>query len=230
MSLCHLFPLLCTSKASHFISNFLTGHLEAGFSLVQPSHTEDPHAEFCLMFGLMYSRCLEILDHFVSELALCEWKIYRDSGACTWAEEICWVEAQVSFLRLSSSCLCTNGFRSVHHAGNIHGQQVVSCAPICLMGVSAESWGQRRVASQDLGGATWIPGDDGSSCGNIRGWQQGLQESKRMRKVINVQIHSERSATPSVLRGCQMPFVQMLTLQPEHQDRIHQGQASKFCQ
>ena len=55
----------------------------------------------------------------------------------------------------------------------------------------------------------------------------GEQENE---KVVNVKIHGERSAAPSILRGCQMSFVQILTLQPEHQDRIRQGQASKFCQ
>ena len=43
------------------------------------------------------------------------------------------------FLRLGSSYLCTNGFRCVHHAVNILVQQVVSCIPMCFMGVSAES-------------------------------------------------------------------------------------------
>lgn len=92
-----------------FYQQFFNRTSGAGFSLVQPSHTGS-HAEFCLMFGLMlYSCCLEILDHFVSELALCKWKIYRDSGACTWAEEICCVEAQTSFYGSAAAACAQTG-------------------------------------------------------------------------------------------------------------------------
>lgn len=178
MSLCHLFPLLCTSKASHFISNFLTGHLELVSALCSPV-TQDPMLEFCLMFGLMLYRMLSW-----NPWSLCFWTctLWVKNLQGQWRhmsqEEIYGGGYQnklyACYSQETGSGLCT-------HAGNIHGQQVVSCAPICLMGVSAESWGQRRVAPQDLGGYM-DSGDDGSSCGNIRGWQQGLQESKRMRK------------------------------------------------
>lgn len=211
-----------------FYQQFFNRTSGAGFSLVQPSHTGS-HAEFCLMFGLMlYSRCLEILDHFVSELALRKWKIYRDSGACTWAEEICWVEAQTSFYGSAAAACAQTGSGLCTMQATYMDNRWYHVHPSASWEwvLRAEARGGWRLRTWGLHGFRW--------------WWQQLWKHQRMtarasgeqenEKVVNVQIHSERSATPSVLRGCQMPFVQMLTLQPEHQDRIHQGQASKFCQ
>lgn len=55
-----------------FYQQFFNRASRADFSIVQPSHTGS-RAESCLMFDLMlYCSYLEILDHFVSEFALCK--------------------------------------------------------------------------------------------------------------------------------------------------------------
>lgn len=134
-----------------FYQQFFNRASRAGFSLVQPSHTGS-HAEFCLMFGLMLCcHYLEILDHFVSELTLCKWKIYRDSGACTWAEEICWVEAQTSFYgSAAATCAQTGSGLCTMQSIFLHNRwyRVHTCASWEWV-LRAEA--QRRVAHQDLG-------------------------------------------------------------------------------
>lgn len=127
------------------------------------------------------------------------------------------------FFWLSSSCLCTNSLRSVHHAGNVHAQQVVSCTPVCLMGVSPESWdpeeGGASVIKVIMAAAVETSEDDSKGFRGGREWESSQCQDPWW-----------EVSYPSVLRGCQMSFVQILTLQPEHRDRIHQGQASKYCQ
>ena len=55
-----------------FYQQFFNRASRADFSIVQASHTGSC-AEFCLMFDLMlHCSYLEILDHFVSEFALCK--------------------------------------------------------------------------------------------------------------------------------------------------------------